>query len=129
MKGDISPDLDAGTLLFSGYDDDYLKINDTRYESGLGIHGGEVVVPWGPDRLNALAEEHLACFLAEPPEVLLLGTGRLTQFPSADIMALLASHHIGFECMDSRAAARTYNILIGEGRRVSAAMLLPGVRK
>jgi len=41
----------------------------------------------------------------------------------------MAEHHIGFECMDSRASARTYNILVGEGRTVSAAMLLPGVRK
>jgi len=40
-------------------------------------------------------------------------------------MKALAEAHIGFECMDSRAAARTYNILVGEGRIVSAAMLLP----
>lgn len=40
-------------------------------------------------------------------------------------MEMLSSAHIGFECMDSRAAARTYNILMTEGRDVSAAMLLP----
>jgi len=61
------------------------------------------------------------------PEVLIIGTGRLTAFPSAEVMAWLAEHHIGYECMDSRSAARTYNILVGEGRDVSAAMLLPGV--
>ena len=41
---------------------------------------------------------------------------------------MLAEAHIGFECMDSRAAARTYNILLSEGREVSAAMLLPNAR-
>jgi uncharacterized protein len=41
----------------------------------------------------------------------------------------MAERHIGLECMDSRSAARTYNILIGEGRTVSAAILLPGARK
>jgi len=68
--------------------------------------------------------------LTEPaPEVLILGTGRLTTFPSANILSYLAERHIGFECMDSRSAARTYNILVGEGRNVSAAILLPGARK
>ncbi|MFM8256795.1 MAG: hypothetical protein EBW56_02990, partial [Burkholderiaceae bacterium] len=31
---------------------------------------------------------------------------------------------IGFEMMDSQAACRTYNILMGEGRKVLAAILL-----
>ncbi len=59
------------------------------------------------------------------PEVLLIGTGRTAAFPAADILAALEARHIGYECMDSRAAARTYNVLVGEGRRVSAAILLP----
>jgi len=59
------------------------------------------------------------------PEVLLIGTGRTTAFPAANILAELEGRHIGFECMDSRAAARTYNVLAGEGRDVSAAVLLP----
>jgi len=57
-----------------------------------------------------------------------IGTGRLTSFPNEEVMQALADAHIGFECMDSRAAARTYNILVGEGRIVSAAMLLPNAR-
>jgi uncharacterized protein len=36
----------------------------------------------------------------------------------------LAQARIGFEVMDTFAAARTYNILMGEGRRVAAALLL-----
>jgi len=43
-------------------------------------------------------------------------------------MDYLADLHIGFECMDSLSAARTFNILVGEGRNVAAAMLLPKVR-
>jgi len=58
--------------------------------------------------------------------VLLIGSGRTTAFPAADILAAFEARHIGVECMDSRAAARTYNVLVGEGRHVSAAILLPG---
>jgi len=61
-----------------------------------------------------------------PPEVLLIGTGRTTAFPPAAMLEWLALNHLGFECMDSRSAARTYNILIAEGRDVTAALLPPG---
>ncbi len=66
--------------------------------------------------------------MENPPEVLLIGTGRITAFPAPAILETLANAHIGFECMDSRAAARTYNILMAEGRDVSAAMLLPNAK-
>ncbi len=128
MKGDISPKLAAGTLLFTGYDNDYLEVNKQRYSAAITIHQGNVDDAWQPQRLSELGIEHLAV-LAEPaPEVLILGTGRLTSFPTADILDYMAERHIGFECMDSRSAARTFNILVGEGRTVSAAILLPGAR-
>ncbi len=129
MKGDISPRLAAGALLFTGYGDDYLKVNHNRYESGISIHQGAVCENWGPERLRGVGMEHLALLTEPTPEILILGTGRLTAFPCVEILDYMAEHHIGFECMDSRSAARTYNILVGEGRRVSAAMLLPGARK
>jgi len=129
MKGDINPLLPKSTLLFTAYDDDYIEINRERYYSGLCIHQGEIIAPWGPPRLHELGTEYLADFVEQPPEILILGAGRLTAFPGAEIMQCMADHHIGFECMDTRSAARTYNILVAEGRTVTAAMLLPGARK
>lgn len=66
--------------------------------------------------------------MENPPEVLVIGTGRKTAFPDPAVLELLSEAHIGFELMDSRAAARTYNILVSEGRIVSAAMLLPNAK-
>jgi len=129
MKGDISPRLAAGTLMFTGYDDDSLQVNQHRYTSGISIHQGMITDNWGPERLRNLSIKHLAALTEPVPEVLILGTGRLTTFPGAEILDYMAERHIGLECMDSRSAARTYNILIGEGRTVSAAILLPGARK
>lgn len=129
MKGDISPLLPRGTLLFTGYDDDNIQVNQQRYRSGLYIHQGQLVSPWGPDRLRDLGISHLKIFTEHPPEVLIIGTGRLTAFPSEEIMDFLSDHHIGYECMDSRAAARTYNILASEGRPASAALMQPNARK
>ncbi len=60
----------------------------------------------------------------DPPiELLLIGTGaRIALLPSrlrADLRAL----GLGIEIMDTGAACRTYNVLIGEERRVAAALL------
>lgn len=129
MKGDISAQLPAGTLLFTAYEDDQLSINRTAYRTGLTIHGNQINAPWGPERLNELTTAHMLPLLNPEPEIIILGTGRQTCFPSSEIMALIADKHIGFECMDSRSAARTYNILIAEGRTVSAALLLPNARR
>jgi len=128
MKGDISALLPAGTLLFTAYGDDYLKVQNRSYTEGLYIHHNTITSPWGPSQLHDLSIEHLAPLTASAPEVLILGTGRNTRFPSEAILNHMAALHIGFECMDTRAACRTYNILVGEGRTVSAAMLLPGAR-
>ena len=129
MKGDINPLLPKGTLLFTGYDDNCIHVNRQHYRCGLYIHQGQLVSPWGPERLRELTTRHLKIFTEQPPEVLLIGTGRLTAFPAGEIMDFLADRHIGFECMDSRAAARTYNILVSEGRPVSAALMLPNARR
>ncbi|GAV19123.1 NADH dehydrogenase [Mariprofundus micogutta] len=129
MKGDISAQLAAGTLLFTGYDEHEIKVNEKTYHSGLSIHKGLVTAPWGPDCLSELSIDDLTAFTQSAPEVMILGTGRQTRFPSPEIMAFMADNHIGFECMDSRAAARTYNILVAEGRPASVALLLPSARK
>lgn len=55
----------------------------------------------------------------------ILGTGRTTAFPGREILDAFAAIHLGVECMDTRSAARTYNILVAEGRDVSVAMLPP----
>lgn len=100
-------------------------MGEQRYETGVCIHAGSVQAPWGPSCLAELSVADLEAVSEPQPEVLIIGTGRVTRFPSTEVMEWLAEQHIGFECMDSRAAARTYNILVGEGRDVSAAMLLP----
>jgi len=92
----------------------------------LLLHRGRATSPWGPASIDKLTIEDLQLLLDDAPEILIIGTGRVTTFPDADILARLREQHIGVECMDSRSAARTFNILLAEGRTVSAAMLLPG---
>ena len=62
--------------------------------------------------------------LALEPEIVLLGTGATLRFPRPALSHCLTQAHIGLEVMDTAAACRTYNILVAEGRRVLAALLL-----
>ena len=61
--------------------------------------------------------------LAGEIDVLLLGTGRTIAHPPAALREALEAAGIGVEPMDSAAAARTYNVLLSEGRRIAAALL------
>ena len=56
--------------------------------------------------------------LALQPELVVLGTGATQVFPPAAVMAACLTRGIGIEVMTNAAAARTYSVLAGEGRRV-----------
>jgi uncharacterized protein len=56
--------------------------------------------------------------------MLILGTGWRQCLPPRDLMFGLARRGIGLEMMDTPAACRTFNILIAEGRRPAAILLL-----
>jgi uncharacterized protein len=84
------------------------------------------VYAWAPASLDELAEpDAFAPALAEKDAVglLLLGTGRRQQLPAAEVCRAFDAAGIALEAMDTGAACRTYNVLLGEGRPVGAALL------
>ena len=56
--------------------------------------------------------------------MVLLGTGRTFVVPEPRRLEPLRAAGIGVEVMDTAAACRTYNILLGEGRNVVAALIV-----
>jgi uncharacterized protein len=85
----------------------------------------QAAAAWDAPALGDLAEGNVAFALAlEPaPEFLLLGTGPIHGFPPRAFIAALEARGIGVEAMDSRAAARTWGLLRGEGRWIAAALM------
>jgi uncharacterized protein len=75
-----------------------------------------------PDEIARDALSQLAG-KAEIQTVLLLGTGAVQTFPSAETRRLFAEAGIGLEAMDTGAACRTYNVLLAEKRAVAAALM------
>lgn len=57
------------------------------------------------------------------PQFLLLGTGRRQVFPPLTLRNAFLDAKIGLDVMDTGAACRTYNVLLAEGRPVSAAVI------
>jgi uncharacterized protein len=79
---------------------------------------------WPPQTLAELAPAHMEILVELDPEIVLLGTGGNLVWPDAAVVAPLAAAGIGYEIMNTAAACRTYNILVGDGRRVAAALLM-----
>ena len=114
----------TGVHLITGYGDGYVEVNSRRYEASLIVLPDRLITDWSVTDFEVLSSSHLGALAEYTPEIVLLGTGRRHRFPSPALLSDLIMHDIGLEVMDSQAACRTYNILVAEGRRVAAAIIL-----
>ena len=90
------------------------------------LRGATFVTPWNAGAWGGLDDLATPLTMAGKIDVLLLGLGAdITPVPRAFRQAL-EDAGIGVEPMNSPAACRTYNVLLGEGRRVAAALLPVG---
>lgn len=119
----LNQDQYAGTNTVTGYGADHLMVNKVRHDGNLLLTGDRVVTGWAPGGFAGLTEQDIAAARDLGVEIVLIGTGARQRFPSPALLRPLIDARIGFEIMDLPAACRTYNILIGEGRSVAAALL------
>ena len=103
---------------------DWIRIGETEYRQNLIVTPDAVATGWAPAGFTALTQDDFAALLAHRPELVLLGTGRMQHFPHPRLLQALSGARIGVEAMDTRAACRTFNILVAEDRRVVAALIL-----
>ena len=90
----------------------------------LVIHPDGLIRDWAPQTLSALGPGDLEIFAGLGLEILILGTGQRLEWPDPALLAPLHDLGIGIEVMDTRAACRTYNILMADQRRVAAALII-----
>jgi uncharacterized protein len=105
---------------------DRIVVVDREFDASFILAVDQVVERWPATRADRLGAADAEAVLALDPEVVLLGTGTRQAFPPPAFMAAFLTRRIGIEPMDNAAAARTFNVLGAEGRRVVAAFLLPG---
>ncbi len=93
---------------------------------GHVLRGACLITPWDAGPWGGLQDTAAPLSLTGRIDVLLLGMGaEIAHAPVAFRQALEAAG-IGVEVMNSPAACRTYNVLLGEGRRIAVALLPVG---
>lgn len=131
----------------TAYGDGYIEVNQVRFSHAVAFGPEGTVAEWPVRAATDITAAHLQqaaglseaardplSFLDAPedaapapgaggPEVLLVGTGSRQRLLGHDVLRPLLAAGIGVEVMDTQAAARTYNILMAEGRRVIVALL------
>ena len=101
-----------------------IKIGDEFVRDNIALTADQTIHDWQASVIEELTEDDFEPLLASEPELILLGTGPLSVFPPRELVFSLARRGIGLEAMDTPAACRTFNILISEGRRVAAVLIV-----
>ena len=114
----------ADLYAITAYGEGWVTINGQRHSQSLALSSTDGVLPWNCSRFDELTPAHFDALLASHPELIVFGSGTRLRFASPALLKSLIAQRIGVETMDTAAACRTYNILAGEGRRVTAALLI-----
>lgn len=100
-----------------GYGPGFFRIGGTAHEAPL------TVLPTGVSSWKGLSDAAPLLAASGHVDVILFGMGTEIAHLPADLRRNLEDAGIGAEVMSSPQACRTYNVLLGEGRRVGLALL------
>ncbi len=100
-----------------GYGPGFFRVGGTAYQGAIAV------LPGGVTSWRGLEDAETLLKAMGEVDVLLFGMGpEIAQLP-AELRTALETAGIGAEVMATPQACRTYNVLLGEGRRVGAALL------
>jgi uncharacterized protein len=120
----FAQDSPSGINVIRAYGNGELRVNENVYRGAVILSAATVIDDANIQNLEDLIAFGLSRTLALEPELVLLGTGVRQIFPAPSFGAQFLRAGIGFEVMDTSAACRTFNVLVGEQRRVAALLLL-----
>lgn len=111
----------------TGYGPGWISVGSEKITRSVILTSGGQQLDWQCQRFEDLTPSHFAQLAELDAEVIVFGSGNRTRFAPPAWLQPLMARRIGVESMGTQAACRTYNILVGEGRNVAAALLLePG---
>ena len=112
------------TLMIRSVTDERIRVGNEVYEHTIAVTTDSVIEQYPEKKVDDLVEQDFSALLDSNPEVIVLGTGKTNVFPPRDLVFAFARRGVGFEVMDTPAAARTFNVLASEGRPVVALLYL-----
>lgn len=120
----LHADHAEGVNLINAYTADSVSVNGEVHRHSVLVPPTGPVTPWPATSLSDLTEAHFEAIAQASPELVVLGSGQVLRFAPPALLRPLMTARIGIETMDTPAACRTYNILVAEGRKVMAALLV-----
>lgn len=114
------------TFVLRGADGQVALVNDRQLTRSFVLSPEHLLEHWPVDDVTQMLPGDLDALFALQPELVLIGCGTTQRFPPAATLAACLSRGIGLESMVNAAAARTFNVLASEGRRVVAGFVLNG---
>jgi len=120
----LQSDPHSGANTITGYGDGYIEINKIPYSHAVLLSSDGEILEWAIKSFDDLTPADFTQMASLKPELIIIGTGKRQRFPKPELLKTLIEAKIGFEVMDSQAACRTYNILVGEGRQVLLALIV-----
>lgn len=114
---------DKGYVI-TAYDDASVTVNGKAFSKSLIITSSQLDEHWDIAGIELLSADHIDRVLSYQPELIIIGTGNKLIFPAVEVYSAIIKLGIGVDFMDTRAACRTYNILMSEGRDVVAGLIL-----
>ena len=120
----FTQDSTSGINVIRSYASGELRVNETAYRGAIILSASTLIDMANIQNLDDLLEVVAARVLALEPELILLGTGARQVFPPPAFGVQFMRAGIGFEVLDTSAACRTFNVLVGEQRRAAAILLI-----
>jgi uncharacterized protein len=119
-----TPPVVPGRRVIDGYGGGGFRVAGETHRGSILIFPG-AVAPWPVADIAALTIESLAPILYSDAkaEILLIGCGRKTVMIAPALRQAARERGVVIDAMDTGAACRTYNVLLGEERRVAAALI------
>lgn len=108
----------------AGYGDGGFRMGDSRFEGSMLITPNGFY-PWEVGDKSEISIENLTPIMEvhASVEIVIIGMGTSMAFLQKEIRDAFMAKNIAVEVMDTGAAARTYNVLLQEGRKVTAALI------
>ncbi len=121
---DLLPRIPTDRQVINAYGDGGFRITGKHWTEAVLVFPGQTL-PWGITDISQISMASLEpAFVMDPAaELLLIGCGPNMVFIDKALRAEIRARGLVIEALDTGAACRTYNLLMGEGRRVGAALI------
>lgn len=112
--------------LLRGASGESALVNERTLTRSFIVAPDALIDDWAVADVASLTVADLQPLLDLQPELILVGTGATQGFPPPQTLAACLAQGVGLEAMTNAAAARTFNVLAAEERKLVAGFIIGG---